>query len=418
VQRIVVVGASLGGLSAASAIVDAGFDGEVVVLGEERHHPYDRPPLSKGFLAGEEDRDAIRLDVPDGVQLRLGRRAIALDLEGGTVVHAEAPGPRGGQAAEPSTPSEVEHEAFSGLVIATGARPRTLPVFASLGPDAGVHLLRTLDDAEAIRATLDQGASRVALVGAGFIGTEVAATCRSLGLEVSIIEPDLLPLRSRVGKIASTWLFRAHEAKGVSLLLGRTVASVDAGADGRVRSLRLDNGTSVGSDVVVVGVGVSPSLEWLTGSGIVLQDGVTADECGFVPGTDGRVVAVGDIARAPRPRAPWEQGGSAPERIEHWDHAVTQGSLGGANLLVGPSAARPWSGPGYFWSDQYGRKLQLVGRPEPEDDELLLEGSTDSDRFAVGFARGGRLVAVVTVGWAAALARWQRRLGERVDDFD
>lgn len=404
--RFVVVGASLGGLAAAQALCDSGLAGEVLVLGEERELPYDRPPLSKGFLAGTEAREDIRLPLPEGAALRLGRRAVGLDLARSEVLHVDASAPGA---------AEATREPFSGLVLATGSRPRTLPALAGLGREAGVHLLRTLEDADAIRRALEDGVASLAVIGAGFIGTEVAATCRGLGVEVTMVEVAPAPLSTRIGRLASSWLLEQHRSHGVELRLGRSVVGVETDARGHVRSLRLDDGTVARADLVVVGVGVAPAVEWLVGSGLPVDDGVLADDCGFVLGSEGRIVAVGDLAKASwtepaRPARP-----PTPERIEHWDHAVTQGGLAGANLAAGPSDAQPWSGPGYFWTDQFGRKLQLVGRPRPGDGETLVEGSPASGRFAVAFLRQGRLAAALAVGWPAALARWQRRLGELVD---
>jgi 3-phenylpropionate/trans-cinnamate dioxygenase ferredoxin reductase subunit len=406
--RVVVVGASLGGLAAAGALCESGQVGDVLILGEESDPPYDRPPLSKGYLAGSEGREAIGLPVPDGVAVRLGRRAVGLDLARSEVLHVDAT--RDGTA-------EAEREPFSGLVVATGSKPRTLPALSGLGPGAGVHLLRTIDDADAIRQALSAGASRLVVVGAGFIGTEVAATCRGLGVEVTLVEVDPAPLQARVGRLASSWLLDAHRAHGVELRLGQGVAGAETDSRGHVRSLRLDDGTSVSADLVVVGVGVRPAVEWLAGSGLSVDDGVLTDDRGFVPGTEGRVVAVGDLAKAPWTGPAESSSPPAPERIEHWDHAVTQGGLAGANLAAGLVDAQPFTAPGYFWTDQYGHKLQLVGRPRPGDEEKLLEGSPASGRFAVAFVRERRLAAALAVGWPAALARWQRRLGEPVD-FD
>ena len=259
---VVVVGASLAGLRAVEELRHRGFDGPITVVGAEPHLPYDRPPLSKQLLAGEWGLDRVALTVPTpggldglGVDWRLGTRAVGLDtarrrvaLEGG------------------------EELPYDGLVIATGATPRRLPGTDGL---AGVHTLRTLDDALAIRAELDAGAGRVVVIGAGFIGAEVAATCRARGHAVTLLEALPVPLERALGREMGTVVAELHRDHGVDLRLGVGVAGFEG--DGRVERVRLADGSAVPADLVVVGIGVSPATDWLAGSGLALDDGVVCD---------------------------------------------------------------------------------------------------------------------------------------------
>jgi 3-phenylpropionate/trans-cinnamate dioxygenase ferredoxin reductase subunit len=278
----IVVGGSLAGLRAAEALRRLGFDGRLHFVGAERHRPYDRPPLSKEVLRGTRAPEQLALTRPEAfdaleLELHLGRRAIALEpgrrtllLEGG------------------------ERLAYDGLVIATGATPRRLPGTPAL---AGIHTLRSLDDCLAIRAELERG-PRVAVVGAGFIGSEVAASCRERGLEVSMIEALPAPLAHALGDQLGALCAAVHRDHGVDLRCGVGVAGFD-GTD-RVEGVRLADGSVVGADLVVVGIGVVPETDWLVSSGLSLDDGVVCDETSAT--TAPGVVAAGDVARWTNPR--------------------------------------------------------------------------------------------------------------------
>ena len=269
-QSIVVVGASLAGCRAAEALREEGFDGRVVLIGDEAHRPYDRPPLSKQVLAGSWSTDRIELPAVGAdldLEWRLGTRATGLDL-----------------AARRVALDAGEDVAFDGLVIATGATPRTVPV-----PDgmAGVHTLRTLDDCLALRAELERGPGRVVVVGAGFIGAEVAATCRERGSPVTMVEALPAPLARVLGEVIGGTCADLHRDHGVDVRTGVGVAGLAGGA--RVEQVQLGDGSAVDADVVVVGVGVTPLTGWLEGSGLTLDDGVVCDEtCLAAPGGRGR----------------------------------------------------------------------------------------------------------------------------------
>ncbi|HEX5946288.1 MAG TPA: FAD-dependent oxidoreductase [Acidimicrobiales bacterium] len=405
-RRIVIAGASLAGLRAAEELRHQGFDGTVTVIGDEPHRPYDRPPLSKQVLAGDWTTDRIELTVAAGggidaldLDWRLGTSATGLDAGAREVLLADG-----------------ERVRYDGLVLATGARPRELPGTESL---AGVHTLRTLDDCLAVRAALDAGAQRVVVVGAGFIGSEVAATCRGLGRDVTILEALPVPLGRVLGEEMGAVMGDLHRDHGVDLRLDTAVAGFE-GAD-RVERVRLADGSSVDADLVVVGIGVTPNTGWLEGSGLALDDGVVCDATTLVaPG----VVAAGDVARWPSHRF------GALLRIEHWDNAIGMGEHAARRLLaeapfaggngaaaaaedeVGPYDPVPW-----FWSDQYDRKIQLAGWSSGADEVAVVDGSTEERRFVALYRKGDRLVAVLAMNRPRLLVTF-RALVERGASWD
>lgn len=364
-RRIVVVGASLAGAQAAQTLRRQGFEGVVELIGDEPHPPYNRPPLSKKYLAGEADYDSLRLRSmadPDelNVDLRLGLRATGLDVEAHTlhVAPAEA-GAGSGATAEPHTIN------YDGLIIATGARARRLP-----GVDlAGVFELRTVDDADAIRAAFDATPSRVVVIGAGFIGAEVAATAREAGLEVTMIEAQDSPLQRVLDRDAGMAIVDLHRGHGVDVRLGVGVASLVG--DDRVSGVVLDDGTTIEADVVVVGIGVIPNTEWAEDSGLTIDNGIVCDAT-CLAGSD--VVAVGDVAR-------WDHPRYGLMRVEQWDNAVDQGSYGAKRLLASwaGEAVDPYAPIPSFWSDQFDRKIQLSGMPGEQFE--IVQGSLDEQRF-------------------------------------
>ncbi len=383
-RTVVVVGASLAGLRAVETLRRRGFDGRLVLIGDERHEPYDRPPLSKELLRGEwgPERIALRRDGLDelSLDLRLGRRARALDLDA-REVRLE-----GG-----------ERVAFDGLVLATGARARPLPGAPRL---EGVHLLRTLDDALALRDALDSG-PRVAVVGAGFIGAEVASSCRKRGLDVTVIEALEIPLARAIGPEMGAVCASLHGDHGVELRVGAPVAGLEG--TGRVGAVRLEDGSRVAADLVVVGIGVAPATDWLEGSGLELADGVVCDEtCATrAPG----VVAAGDVARWTNPLF------GECMRVEHWTHAVEQAAAAAGRLLDG-EATEPFAPAPLFWSDQYDVKIQFAGHHRPGDRVEVVHGRPEERRFVALYGRGERLVGALAMNRPRQLVAWRRRVRE------
>lgn len=385
--RVLVVGASLGGTRTAEALLARGFAGTVTVAGDEVHPPYDRPPLSKELLAGGRTLEDLRLDagVPDGaVRWRLGSAAVRLDPEARVVHFAD-----GGE------------EPYDRLVLACGTTPI---VPAALDVDLpGVHLLRTLDDAEALRRDLDAGPAHVVVIGAGFIGAELASTCRARGLEVTLLDAADLPLARPLGPEVARRLLDLHRGAGVGFRLGVSAAGLEADeATGRVAGVRLADGEVLPADVVVLAIGVRPATAWLAGSGLALDDGVV---CGpdLVSVSHSDVLAVGDVARAVHPLL-----GEAV-RIEHWSNAV-EGADVVAEAICG-GAGRHEAVPS-FWTDQLGMKIQGVGFTAAAD-EVELVDDEPGDVFAV-YRRAGRTIGAVAFGRPRRLLAVRRELAGAV----
>ncbi len=384
-DRIVIVGASLAGLRAAEALRAGGYDGAVVLVGAEHRLPYDRPPLSKQVLAGdwEPERTQLRDDYDDlNLDLRLGRRAVALDPDARVV-----------------TLDDGARLDYDGLVIATGAIPRTLP---DTPPLAGIHTLRTLDDALAIRDEATR-ARRLVVVGAGFIGSEVAATCTRRGLAVTVLEAADVPLVRGLGPVLGATLAALHRDHGVDLRTGTGVAALEGTA--RVERVRLADGNAVEADLVVVGVGVSPAVDWLEGSGLTLDDGVVCDAtCVAAPG----VVVAGDVCRWPNLLFDGEL-----MRLEHWTNAADQGAAAARRLLVRDEDAEPYAPVPYVWSDQYDTKIQVLGHVRGDDEIRVVHGSLAERRFVAVVGREGRLVGAVGFSRPAVIARLYRLVADR-----
>ena len=388
-EAAVVVGASLAGLRATEELRRLGFDGALVMVGAELHQPYDRPPLSKELLAGtvEPDHIALRKQGYDdlGVDWRLGRRAVALDARARTV-----------------TLDDGDVLRYSGCVIATGAVPRTIPGTPSV---AGIHTLRTLDDCLAIRADLER-APRVVVVGAGFIGAEVAATCRQRRLDVTVLEALPTPMVRGLGPVLGEVLATMHRDHGVDVRTGIGVAGFEGA--GRVERIRLDDGSAIDADVVIVGVGVVPATSWLEGSGLELDNGVVCDETlAAAPG----VVAAGDVCRWPNPLFDGEL-----MRLEHWTNATEQGVAAGERLMVeleGRGDPHPFTPVPFVWSDQYDVKIQVVGHVRGDDDIEIVDGTTAERRFVAAVGREGRLVGGVAFSRPRVLMQLRRLVAER-----
>lgn len=389
-SSVTIVGASLAGLRAAETLRRDGFDGPVALIGAEFREPYDRPPLSKQVLAGDWEPGRIALTPSDkladlDLDLRLGTAAVGFDLASRTLR----------LAGDESGGGTLEVDA---LLIATGARCRTLGQ-----PLEGVHVLRSLDDCLGLRADFDAAPDRVVVVGAGFIGAEVAATARTRGLDVTMIEALDAPLIRVLGPEMGQVCAAVHRDHGIDLRTGVGVEGLDGG--GRVERVRLTDGSAVDASVVVVGIGVTPNTEWLKGSGLALDDGVVCDASGLAaPG----VAAAGDVARWPNRRFGY------PMRVEHWDNAAAQGAHSARALL---GAAEPYEPVPWFWSDQYDRKIQLAGHVRPDDEVKVVAGSVDERRFAALYGRGGRLVGALGFNRPRHVMRY-RAMIEQGASFD
>jgi 3-phenylpropionate/trans-cinnamate dioxygenase ferredoxin reductase component len=402
-QRVVVVGAGMGGLRAAEGIRKAGYTDELVMLGAEVHMPYNRPPLSKEVLATEVEHERVAFPLRSAlgeVDWQLGRAASGVDLARRVVHIAD-----GGELP------------FDGLVIATGLRPRRLDL---PGPPptaaAGRHALRTLDDAATLRQELRPGVN-VVVLGAGFIGCEVAATARQLGCDVTCVAIDPLPMVRPLGALLGAEMQRRHEAKGVRFRLG--VGIVGFHGDDRVAGVELADGTVLPADVVVEAISSHCNSEWLAGSGLDLSDGVLADSVLRAINTDGQPVdgvhVVGDLARFPNPRFD-----DVPRRVEHWNIPTETGKRVGpalASYLRGegyePVAATPFEPIPAFWSDQYEIRMQSYGSLGLADADGIevLEGDI-RDEVVVGYRRGEQLVGVAALGMLPRVNSYRAGIGQ------
>jgi NADPH-dependent 2,4-dienoyl-CoA reductase/sulfur reductase-like enzyme len=386
-EHLVVVGASLAGLRAAETFRSGGYDGQISVIGAEPHLPYDRPPLSKKLLSGEWEPDRIELRKPDaysalGLNFLLGRRAALLD-----------------PASRVLQLDDGERVPYSGLVIATGAHCRRLPEQPDL---EGIFTLRTLDDALALRAALQNGSPKVVVIGAGFIGAEVAGTARQLGCEVTIVEALPVPLVRGLGEQMGHACAAVHGDHGVHMRLGVGVDRVVGST--RVESVHLADGTVLEADVVVVGIGVVPSTGWLEGSGLELRDGVVCDA--HLHTGAPRVFAAGDVARWPNALYGEEM------RVEHWTNASEQGALAAQNLLAAQRGEelRAYAPVPFFWSDQYDRRIQFLGRAGANDTIEVVAGSVEDRSFVALYSNGERLRAVLGMNQPKAVMSLRKLL--------
>ncbi|OBA35307.1 MULTISPECIES: NAD(P)/FAD-dependent oxidoreductase [Gordonia] len=384
---VVIVGAGLGAIRVAENLRADGYDKPITLIGAEPHPPYDRPPLSKSVLLGKDDRVDLKpaaFYTDSNITLRLGTTVGSVDTDAKTVSVVDEAGER----------SVVEYDT---LVLATGLRPRAFP-----GTDAmsGVHTLRTFADALAVRSAID-AAQNAVVIGAGFIGCEVAASLSSQGIDVTIVEPAPTPLALALGPRIGALVTRMHEANGVTVRTGVGVAEIVAGEGGAVREITLDDGSVLPADLVVAGIGSTPVTAYLDGSNIELAPrevggGIACDAQGrtSVPG----VYAVGDVAN-------WLDDAGDPRRVEHWNHTIEQAAVVAADITGGEgvTAAVP-----YFWSDQFDVKIQVLGDPRAEDDVHVV--SDDGKKFLAYYSRAGILTAVVGAGKVGAVMKTRPKL--------
>lgn len=377
-SHVLVVGASAAGLSTAEALRRKGYVGRLTLLGAEQHVPYDRPPLSKKVLAGEWEPERAYLRKPDmlsavDAEFVLGDPATALDVAG-RIVHTR----------------DGRKLSADAVVIATGVRPRLLPGQEGLG---GVHLLRTLDDSLALRTDLLR-ASRVVVVGDGVLGAEVAATARTMGLDVTLTGPQRAPMEAQLGSLVAAQLGELHTDRGVQLRLGDGVSGLES-VSGRVTGVRLSRGDVLPADVVVVAVGAQPETGWLETSGLQLDDGVVCDtHCRAADG----VYAAGDVAR-------WRHRTlDTLLRLENRTNATEQAGAVAATIL---GDNRPYCPVPYFWTDQFDVKIQIFGHLPPNADVSIVDGRLGGGRFVARYHRNGVVTGVL--GWNMPKQIRQRR---------
>jgi 3-phenylpropionate/trans-cinnamate dioxygenase ferredoxin reductase subunit len=369
-EPLVVVGASYAGLQIALSARGAGFDAPILLIGDEPHLPYQRPPLSKGFLTGKVAESALPIRPQQVLEQNriepvLGVRATAID-----------------RASRKVTISDGRVLTYGRLALAIGCRPRLLPI---PGADLeGVLYLRTLDDAIALKARMPQAQS-VAIIGGGFIGLEIAASLAQLGKEVTVIEALPRVLARALPARVSDFLTEFHRRSGVTVRTGSTVRELE-GVAGHVRSVLLSDGTRCPADFVIVGIGVLPNVELAGEAGLACQDGIVIDE--FARTSDPTIVAAGDCTRHPNRFAP-----AGPIRLESVQNALDQAKTAGGAIVgtLKPYDAVPW-----FWSDQYDLKLQMVGLSEGHD-QAVVRGSPDEQKFSVFYFRQGALIGIDSI---------------------
>jgi len=377
--RIVIVGTSLTGLRAAERLREEGFTGSLTLIGEEAHEPYDRPPLSKQVLAGSVRSADTSLPRRRGIDAdwRLGVAATGLDLAARQVHLAD-----GGRIG------------FDKLLIATGVRARSWPNAAEAAL-AGVLTLRTREDAATLRQLLAARPRRVLVIGAGFIGCEVASVCRELGLPVTVAEAGPAPLGAALGSVIGAIAGELQIENGVDLRCGVRVLSLEGDAGGQLRRARLSDGTTLDVDIAVTALGTVRNGDWLAGSG--LASGVWGVACdagcrafdvnGLV--TDDVFVA-GDVSRAPQPMFGYQF-----LAVEHWGNAVSQAEVAAHNMVSGETARWPHLAVPKFWSVQFGTEIKSVGVPSVADEVAIVQGSVGSRRFLAVYGYKGRIVAAV-----------------------
>lgn len=387
-RTIVIVGAGHAGGRAAQGLRQAGFAGRVVLVGAEPHLPYERPPLSKALLTGDEGIDKALLHdesfyADQNIELRAGTPATAIDPAGHTIAI------EGGETL-----------AYDTLLLATGARVRKLPI---PGADLdGVHYLRTIEDSQAIRAGLSADA-RVAVIGGGFIGLEVAASARSRGCQVCVLEAAERLMGRSVAPEISDWFADLHRGHGVDLRLGARIEAIEG--DGRVQGIALAGGETVPADLAIIGIGIVANTELAEAAGLEVDNGIVVDEFGRTSDPD--IYAVGDVANQPNAFL------GRRVRLESYQNAQDQ-AIAVARNMVGE--ARPYEDSLWVWSDQYDVNLQMTGMPETWD-ALVWRGEAASGSFMAFYLRDGRVIAVNTVNSGRDMRAAQRLMasGNRVD---
>ncbi|WP_044506304.1 NAD(P)/FAD-dependent oxidoreductase [Gordonia sp. KTR9] len=380
---VVVVGAGLGAIKVAENLRNNGFTDPITLVGAEAHPPYDRPPLSKSVLLGKDDRVDLKpaeFYSESDITLRLDERVTAVSAADRTIALASG-----------------TIVAYDALVLATGLDPRPFPGLTE--NVRGVHVLRTYDDAVALRGEIDS-ASTAVVIGAGFVGCEVAAGLATRGLTVSLVEPAPTPLAEALGEQIGALVSRLHIANGIDLRTGVGVVEIVV-SDGRVDAVELTDGTTLPADIVVVGIGSTPVTDYLDGSGIDLAPreaggGIACDATGHTSAEN--VYALGDVAN-------WLDEDGAPRRMEHWNHTVEQASVVAQQITGGDAVT---ASVAYFWSDQFDLKIQVLGAPRADDDVHLVDD--DGKKFVAYYSRNGVLTGVVGAGKAGAVMKTRPKL--------
>jgi 3-phenylpropionate/trans-cinnamate dioxygenase ferredoxin reductase subunit len=386
-EHFVVVGASLAGLRGAEALRAAGYDGRISVVGGEARLPYNRPPLSKKILTGEYAIEDVSFPIAEDLDIcwRLGSAAVALDVARRRIALADG-----------------ETVDYDRLLIATGVSP-VVPNIPGCNL-SGVHVLRDVEHAMALRRDFAPGRSLV-ILGAGFIGCEVAASARQMGLDVTIVDRLAWPMNRVMGEEMAGLFRTIHEEEGVQFRMGREVVALRG--ETAVTGVELDGGETLEADIVLVGVGSRPAMEWLEGSGLVLRNGIVCDSACLAVNGEGRIAAAGDVAA-------WSHLGFGGEvmRMEHWTNAFEQGAAAALALIAG--TPDPYLPLPSFWSDQYAYKIQALGRPQTTDRMSVTAGSLESRKFVVEYNDDTGITGVLSVNMPARMAGYRRDMGAEI----
>jgi NADPH-dependent 2,4-dienoyl-CoA reductase/sulfur reductase-like enzyme len=395
--RVVIVGASLAGLRAAETLRAEGFTGQLTLIGDEPHEPYDRPPLSKAVQAGwiSEEHTTLPRQRDIGAEWLLGAPATALDLPNRHVQLADG-----------------RRVPFDRLLITTGTRARPWPDREQAALD-GVVTVRTREDAARLHARLAAGPKRVLVIGAGFTGSEVASVCRELGLEVTVTERSATPLAGALGQAAGTFAAYLQRQHGVDLRCNTTVMALEGDAQNKLRRVRLSDGDELDVEVAVVALGSLRNTEWLQGAGLAADGrGVVCDGACRAFDADGVVTddifVAGDVARWPHPLYNGEL-----LVVEHWSNAVTQAETAAHNMLASSATRRAHKHLPSFWSNQFGVNIKAVGLPTFADTIVLTQGSIEEHRLVAAYGHQGRIVAAVAVNAPRDLPAYQALIEAR-----
>ncbi len=389
--RVVIVGASLAGLRAAEGLRERGHNGEIVVLGDEPHEPYDRPPLSKQVVLGlaKPDKVALPHRLSVDADWRLGVAASGLDYKAKKVILADG--------------SEVKYDK---LLIATGTRARPW-IDEEQSKLEGVIPLRTIEHAVELKRLLDAGPKRVLVIGSGFTGSEVASACRDIDVPVTVVEMGEKPLHNAVGGVIGDFMAGRQRDHGVDLRLKVKVESLE-GEDGKLKRARLSDGTTLDADIAIIALGAVRNVEWLKESelavgiwGVACDAGCRAfDQFGM---TIDDVFVAGDIARFPHPLFDFQF-----VALEHWGNAVAQASNAVHNMMAEPNGRQPYLHVPNFWSNQFGLNIKSVGAPNFADQAVVTQGSIESGRFVMAYGHKGRVCAAVTMNEPKWLELYER----------
>ncbi|MCZ0730181.1 NAD(P)/FAD-dependent oxidoreductase [Mycolicibacterium iranicum] len=374
---VIIVGGGLAAARTAEQLRRSEFAGAITIVSDEDHLPYDRPPLSKEVLRAETDDVTLKpaeFYAENNITVLLGNGAKSVDTEAKTLTLADG--------------SQLGYDE---LVIATGLVPKRIKSFPDL---AGIHVLRNFDESLALRKEADS-ACRAVVIGAGFIGCEVAASLRKLGVDVVLVEPQPAPLASVLGQQIGDLVTRLHRAEGVDVRCGVGVS--DVSGDDRVRKVTLSDGTELDADIVIVGIGSHPATEWLEGSGLEIDNGVVCDEAGRTSAPN--VWAIGDVAS-------WRDNVGGQVRVEHWSNVADQARVLVPTML-GQEPPAAVSVP-YFWSDQYDVKIQALGEPEATDTVHIVED--DGRKFLAYYERDGVVVGVVGGGFPGKVMKVRAKI--------